>query len=74
MEEFEKAWECARNLLKEKKWNALNVYVLDRFGEPIIEVFVEESDWEILKRYNQQMYNNFKVVFSSIRSWNPAYE
>ena len=73
-EEFEEAWSKARALVDEGKWNTQKVYVLNRFGKPIIEAFVEEHDWENLRDYNQQFFQGIKVVFSKLSTWNPAYE
>jgi hypothetical protein len=71
---FEEAWLAAMSLVAEKKWNAEKVYVLNKFGEPIINAFVPDEDAFHLANYELARYKGFRVVFSRLRAWNPLYE
>jgi hypothetical protein len=73
-DQFQLAEQAAEDLVEMKKWNTMKAAVLNRFGQPIIEAFVVDEEWEGIKNNTLAKFNGFRVIFSKLRTWNPNYE
>ena len=72
---FKNAQSAADELVALKKWGCKKAIVINRFGTPYIDVFIENIQFDELDEYYvEQQFNEFVVILNPLRRWDPEFD